>query len=447
MAASNDGGLHSRINLISNIKYSFVVKFIHILTNLYLVKLAIDLSGESNYGLWLTFLSIFTWFSCIDVGLNNSFRSELTKAFDAENNQLFNRITAQMFSQSLVHYLFVLVIVSAIIISFPIENFFSDQHTMGKWEFKSLLLVCFGIYFGHFVLFTTNSILLSIHKAKESFFWLFFQSAITLVILFAFKFSSTDLNLVEISISFCIGPLISWLAATFYYKKKLNFSLWEPNQSNVWYSRILKSTKTNHFFLIQLATLTFFSADNLIIMKLISASEVASYQVAFKYFNIIIVAFNIVLVPFWSAFSSADNNDSQHWISKKLKQLMALWFLFVLGAIAMLFISNTVYELWIGNNFAVSMWLNIAAALFILQIIWNTIFSNYLNSIEKVKSQMIFLIIGAVVNIPLSIYFGNLYGASGIIFTTCFCLLPLSILMPIESFRSLSKKKESLEGV
>ncbi|MGB0403689.1 MAG: lipopolysaccharide biosynthesis protein [Salibacteraceae bacterium] len=447
MTASNNGGLHSRINLISNIKYSFLVKFIHILTNLYLVKIAIDLSGESNYGLWLTFLSIFTWFSCIDVGLNNSFRRELTKAFDSKNNPLFNRITGQMFSQSLVHYLFVLVIVSGVVVLFPIESFFSNQHTMEKWEFKSLLLVCFGIYFGHFVLFTTNSILLSIHKAKESFFWLFFQSGITLIILFSFKFSSSNLNLVEICLSFSIGPLLSWLTATFYYKKKLNFSVWETKEGKVWYSRILKSTKTNQFFLIQLATLTFFSADNLIIMKLISASEVASYQVAFKYFNIIIVAFNIVLVPFWSAFSSADHNDSQHWISKKLKQLIALWFLFVLGAVAMLYISNTIYNLWIGNNFSVSMWLNIAAALFILQIIWNTIFSNYLNSIEKVKSQMTFLIIGSILNIPLSIYFGKLYGASGIILTTCFCLLPLSIIMPIESFRSISKKKESLEGV
>ena len=56
---------------------------------------------------------------------------------------------------------------------------------------------------------------------------------------------------------------------------------------------------------------------------------------------------------------------------------------------------------------------------------------------------MVIFLIGAVVNIPLSIYFIRdlNMGSSGAILGTNICMLPLAIIMPIQAYFIIKKMK------
>jgi O-antigen/teichoic acid export membrane protein len=81
-------------------------------------------------------------------------------------------------------------------------------------------------------------------------------------------------------------------------------------------------------------------------------------------------------------------------------------------------------------------------AVFVLIRVFGDIYMTFLNGIGKIKLQMWLYVFGALINIPLSIYFINYLnlGSAGVILATCISLLGLAVAMPIQSYKSLNEK-------
>ncbi len=173
-------------------------------------------------------------------------------------------------------------------------------------------------------------------------------------------------------------------------------------------------------------------------MNQLTGTDVTNYNIAFKYFNILIIVFNIVLLPYWSSFTEAAHKKDVQWIKKNVKRLVYFWCLIVLGALFMLFVAGFVYELWIGKPVDIPLELSLFMGCSVIITCWNNIFAYFLNSISETKGQMIVLVVSALVNVPLSIVLLNAFGLSGVIIATCIVLFPLSIVLPLQ-YRSIIK--------
>ena len=70
---------------------------------------------------------------------------------------------------------------------------------------------------------------------------------------------------------------------------------------------------------------------------------------------------------------------------------------------------------------------------------------NFLNGIGKVRLQLKLYVIGAFINIPLSIYFAKYlnFGSSGVILGTIVSIISMSILLPIQTFKLLKNNERS----
>ncbi|MGK0701211.1 hypothetical protein ACR3I8_17565 [Priestia flexa] len=68
-------------------------------------------------------------------------------------------------------------------------------------------------------------------------------------------------------------------------------------------------------------------------------------------------------------------------------------------------------------------------------------FAYFLNGINKINGQLITVGLGAIFNIPLSIYFAKHlgFGAIGVVMATIICLLPFAIVGPIISKIEIKK--------
>jgi len=148
-----------------------------------------------------------------------------------------------------------------------------------------------------------------------------------------------------------------------------------------------------------------------------------------------------MLDPFWALYTDAYQKKDFTWIKKTIIRLNKLFVVFVFLVLTLYFISKPLIKFWIQRELQIPNNLLVFMAIFVLIRVYGIIYMNFLNAIGKVTLQMYLYILGAIINIPLSIYFVEYFhlGSSGVILGTIFSILGLSIILPIQTFKILKE--------
>ena len=431
--------------LLQSVLGSSFFKGIGILFNLLLVRYSIGFIGAEKYGTWLTLLSFFTWFSAFEVGVSSSLRNRITPLFSDKKHLEIKRLIEKGYLALSCIYIPLILILVFLSYFLPISSLFTATNDNSS-DIQLIFQVSLLLYFLHFITFFLNTVLLATHRAESTYLITATQNGLLLFGVILFKYLNLTPSLLLFCGWFSIAPFIVWLmSGVTFFKTSLKSIKPEWNNLKLDLRTIFKGINKN-FFVMQICTLVIFSTDNIIVLNYLSGTEVAKYNVAFKYFNIIVILFNLVLVPYWASFSEAAHKKNTKWIKKNIKRLIFLWIsMLVLGSI-MIILSPLAYQYWIGQSLEITISLSIAMCLSFLLTTWNNIFSYFLNSISKTKVQSIVILISALINIPLSILLINYYNSTGVIIATCISLIPLSIALPLHYRFVINKmEKESEE--
>ncbi|MFK7784253.1 MAG: lipopolysaccharide biosynthesis protein [Crocinitomicaceae bacterium] len=430
-------GLSSRSRqLFGNVIGSSFYKGINIIVGFLLVRYAIEFSDEETYGIWLTLSSFFTWFSAVEVGIGNSLRSRITTLFTSSKFQEIRALLVKGYKALLITYG---IVVTALIIPplfWDIEIFFVPRGAHYE-NFGFIFQLCLALYMLHYVFAFLNMLLLSVHKARTTFLIAAVQNTVLLVGVLIFLESDVTPSLALLCIWFSAVPaFVLGLANIVAFRSILKKM--RPSFSEIVFTKPERFKEMNYgFLIIQVCTLVIYATDHIIISNFISGTEVTKYAVTFKYFNVITVVFNLVLVPYWASFAEAMQMNDRKWITKNIRFLsLLIGALSILGVI-MVFFSNSVYSLWIGKDLSIPILLSALMCVSVLLTAWYNIFVYYLSSINQITWQMRLIIIGAIINVPLSLLFIQKMGSSGVILATSISLLPMAIALPIQSFSLL----------
>ena len=161
----------------------------------------------------------------------------------------------------------------------------------------------------------------------------------------------------------------------------------------------------------------------------------------------LIVGFSVVLSSSWSLYSDALVRKDYNWIKANLKKMNLMFLGIVSIGFLLYFFIHPILNIWVGENTVI-----LPKGLVFYNLIYSLIFSFtntymfFINATGQIKLQMYLYLLGALVNIPLSIYFVNLFETStGVILSTILCTLPLLFAMPIQAMvilRKLDAKNE-----
>lgn len=240
-----------------------------------------------------------------------------------------------------------------------------------------------------------------------------------------------------------LSPLIIWTAFypyTFFYR----YPQFRPSfrYINKQISYILCSQGIK-FFVLQIFSVVLFASVNIIISKLFSPSEVTPYQIAYRYFSLVLVVFNIISIPFWNATTDAYYRGDIAWIkrsSRKLDIVVSASFFILL---IMLLLSGFVYTIWIGQEVTIPIELSIAMAAYIFVLVISLRYSYILNGVNALRIQLIFTIFATVVFVPLSWYAGNTFrNVSSIVWVMCIINIP-GMLANAWKYYQIFYKKET----
>jgi len=427
-----------------NILLLFILQVFNFFSLMAIVPVTLNYLGKTEYGIWLTLASVLSWLINLDFGLGNGLRNKLAEALALKDIKLA-RIHV-----STAYAIFSVGILSAFVIYFAIHGLLNWADLLQAPKEYTLLLNTLVLYV--LILFLVQFLLKLItsvinadqRPALNGGLSLITNSLTLLIVYFLSIYSEPSLTIFAL-VSSGIPVLVFLIASLFLFGGYFRNISPSFKHVNLKYSSSLVKLGMQ-FFVIQISSLIVFTTGNIIITQLYGPKSVVTYNVAFKYFYMVPLVFNVALAPFWSAFTEAFVKQEFEWIKSSIRKLVIIWALLSFVAVLMVIISNFVYEIWVGPQVKVPFVLSVACGVFVIIANWNNIFGYFINGVGKVRLQLYYSIIIAILNIPLSIFLARNIGLgiTGVMVSTNICLIFGSVLTPIQYSKLIS---ETAKGI
>lgn len=421
-----------------NIIAESIIKGSSIVISLVTVPLTIHYINPSQYGIWITLSSIIGWFGFFDIGFGNGLRNKFAECIakgEHEKAKIYVSTTYAILSIIIFVVLLVFVSINPFLNWSKILNAPSSMVD----ELRILALIIFVFFCLQFIMKLITTVLTANQQPAKASLFNLIGSLWSLMIIFILT-KTTSGNLIYLGTAYSLTPII---VLTF-------SSLWFYSNKYKQYSPSLRFIKFSYakdlmsiglkFFIIQIAAVIFYETSNIIISQLFGPDQVTPYNIAYKYFSIIPMAFGIIIVPFWSAFTEAWSKKDTIWIRSIINKLKIFWAFLVAIALIMFIFSTFIFRIWVGREIVVPVSLSAVIAFYVLINAWNGIYSNFLNGVGKIKLQLYIALTGSLLNIPLAILLGKELGIYGVVLATVFISLIPAIILPVQYNKIINNK-------
>ncbi|HEY2720981.1 MAG TPA: oligosaccharide flippase family protein [Chitinophagaceae bacterium] len=431
-------GHHRSVKAKKNIITSFIIKGASIIIGLVLIPLTVGYVNPIQYGIWLTLSSIVGWFSYFDIGFGNGLRNKFAESIAKKE---YN--TARVYVSTT--YAVISVLAGIVILIFLCINPFINWPRVLNapsgmaGELGHLALIVFIFFCFQFILQLITTVLTANQEPAKASLFNLLGSIFSLVFIFILTKTTTG-NLIYLGAVLAITPVLVLTASSLWFYTH-EYKIYAPSFKfiKLGYARNLMGLGIN-FFVIQIAALILFQTDNIIITQLFSPKEVTTFNIAFRLFSVIIMAFSIIITPLWSAFTEAYTNKDFQWIKTTLLKLKKLCMLLALLTVFVLLMSPLIFKWWMGDKVKIPFSLSIALSLYIIVCMWQNIHVYFLNGIGKIRLQLYLVIISGIINIPIAIILGKWIGLPGITLSNVLVLAIMGIIFSVQVKKIVNNK-------
>ena len=415
---------NKRSNLImKNVVASFFIKGWSALVTLLMVPLALKMLGVYSNGVWLTISGILLWIDMFDIGLGNGLRNVVANNIATGNTTKVREAISSTFFMLAAIIVPIFILLCFIILAFDMHEALGvDKHIIGQLD--TILIIAIALSCCTFVLKSTGNFFMGMQLPAVNNLIVSLGQTLALALTFA-AYLLGHHSLMTVVIANISAPLIIWLLCL-PYTFIIKYPQFCPSIRliNIQMARNLCSTGVQ-FFLLQICSVILFTSTNIIISKAFSPAEVTPYQIAYRYFSVMLTVVNIVYMPFWNATTDAYSRGDISWIRKTSRKLDLMMGLIFLALTLMVVVSEPVYHLWIGRGVHFPLDLSVSMAVYIFTIIASLRYSYILNGINVLRIQMIFTSIATIVFIPLAWMACKLYGTvTSLVIVMCIVNIP-----------------------
>ena len=381
-----NGGSERTVKAKKNVLYMVVYKGVSILAGLLLVPMTINYVDSENYGIWLTLSSMIAWMSFFDIGINNGLKNKLTEALARKDYMLGQKYVSTTYAILALIFIPLMLIFLFVVPFIPWESLLNISPKYGSSLVVAICILV--VYFClNFILSTINVVMMADQQPAEDYLRSLVQQLVSLAIIYILTITTSG-SLVNLCLALCASPLIVVLF--------FNFSLFRGK-----YARLAPSLKQVdfhvapdlmklgiQFFIIQVAGVIQWQMANFLIIRYFGAVSVTEYNIAYKYFSILTMAWGILNTPVWAAVTDAIAKGDFGWIRNAINNFLKLFVLFTLAGILMLIVSPWVYDFWVGDKVAISFTLSAALLLYNVLNMFSGIFIAVVNGSGQLKIQM-----------------------------------------------------------
>lgn len=422
--------------------YAFIAKMLDAFFSFLLIRITLTYLNEYEYGLWITLSSILTWINCCDIGFGNGLKNKLSEALALNDVDLGRQYVSTAFAAiiAIAMIIFAVYVLVAPIIDW--NKILNVSNTIPKLNLYVSLIVLMFLF--NFVLKLLGAIYSAqmltsvgqtIHLAGV---------VLSLIIIYILTLFKKQGSFIEVSFIHCFASLFIYL-------------LLYPYTFYVRYSRLRPSFKffrrfmfkdliqlSWQFFLIQIATVVFFVATNLIIAQLFSPEYVTPYNIANKYYSFLHISACVLWAPIWPAATNAYVQNDISWLRSSFRKNMLVFGGVFLLFIIMFFLAPFVFKIWLGDNVSISPQLSFVVMMQSVILSYGSFICYYINGIGKIRLQLYGYWFCTVFYPLLCWWASKSFEVPGIVGSVCVVLFPLYILLTVQFFKIISGKAKGI---
>ena len=400
--------------LKSNILYSAILKVIGLITSLLVVTITLNYLNSELYGVWLTITSILYWFSFFDIGLGNGMRNYLTEAVSKGNyKEAQSYLSTTIIALTMIAS--IIAIVGFILLKLLNLNRVFNTNTISNTELQNVLFVAIGFTLILFVLKNIGYVFVALQKYALWDFINTLGNIIGLLIIFLLtKFTNGKLIYVVFAFT-CTPAIIYILAAIPIFSKYPEFRPTIQSFRKDFLSTIVG--KGLGFFLIQITScLVIYGSSNLFITQFCGPESVTTYNIAYKFFNLLAIGYLVFISPMWNAYTDAYVKQDFNWIEKAFKSALKIWLFTEFAGIIMLIVSQYFYLFWVGKAVHVPFMVSLSVFLYISFFNLNNCVTYLLNGLNKIYIQIITSITATFIYLTIMFVWGKNMNIQEIVF-------------------------------
>lgn len=412
--------------LRNNILFSGILKIISLSTSLLIIPITINYLNNEIYGIWMTITSVLFLINTFDIGLGNGMRNYLTGAISRKDFNLGRR-----YISTTLALLTVIALTMAIIISVPMSildfNQFFNTKALSNEGLRNALIVAIGFTLLNFVVKNIGLIFVAMQKYAINDLLSVSGNVIALGIIYLLtKFTTGNLLYVVLAYT-ATHSLIFMLAAIPLFIKhpelRPSFKYFDKGLTRQIIGKGLS------YFVIQISScLVIFGAANMFITQYCGPSAVTTYNIAYKYFNLLVIAYTIILAPMWNAYTDAYVKGDMKWIANNFNRTLKLWGVSVIGGIIMLLGCQIFYHLWIGDNVSVPFTVSLSTLIYVCFFNLNNCVTYLINGLNKLKVQIVTSLAFTAIYVLVVLSIGDKLGIEGVVLCMAGSYASMSII-------------------
>lgn len=399
--------------LRNNILLSGGLKVIGLLTSLLIVPITIDYLNNEVYGIWMTITSILYWVNTFDIGLGNGMRNYLTEALSNNDYKLGRAYISTTFILLSVIALAIALLVIAPLLLLDFKNVFNTQ-AISNTELRNVMVVALAFTLFNFVFKNVGYIFVALQRYAINDLLNISGGVISLIIIYLLTKFTTG-NLMYVVFVYTATYSVIYIIAAipiFNRYKELKPSLKYFDKSH---SKKIVG-KGMGFFAIQITScLVIYGAANLFITQFCGPEQVTVYNIAYKYFNLLVIAYTIILSPMWNAYTDAYVKGDMKWIDNTFNRALKMWGLSIVVGCVMLLLSDIFYHLWVGDKVAVPFTVSLSVFLYVSFFNLNNCATYLINGLNKIKVQTIISVAITALYIVIELSLGKRQGIEEIV--------------------------------
>jgi len=385
-----------------NVAASFIIKGISIIIGFIMIPLCLDYLDKTRYGIWLTVSSLLVWFTFFEIGLGSGLRNKL-----AESLAVNDLVKAKIYVSTTYA---ILALVSVLLMGITLlagrfidwtKVFNTDKSLFN--DISILVNIVFSMFFIQFVLKLISIVLYADQRPAVANVIGPLGNLISIIVIFILT-KTTSGSLVYLGVALSASPVLvmSVFSVVLFTGRYKNIA---PSLSHVRfeYAGSLFSLGVK-FFIIQISGLVLYNSSNIIISHYFGPAEVTPYNIAYKLFSTLNMIFSIIMMPFWSAYTEAWKKNDIKWIKRSVTKLLRIWAIMSICGIIILIFSDRIYSSWVGNEIKIGFGLSSLLLLYFIVFTFGGIFNMFINGVGKIKLQLYYSVISALMFYPLTYY-------------------------------------------
>lgn len=436
------GSQNSKILAINSVA-SVAIKIGSILVALFTTPAYISYFDNSEIlGAWFTILSVLAWILNCDMGIGNGLRNSLVYAiFQNDHKQIRKLISsAYIFLFGIAGVITIAVALLGNFVSWNIVFNISTEIIQPAIFNKAVLILIMSILL-QFVLRLVTSILYALQKAFIPGVLSLITNIIMLALVTVCNLRNKNDDIIKLAVYYLIAvnlPLVVATIVVFVVDLRDDYPTFRLFSMESAISILSTGTK---FLWLQLMALILDNTNSYLISAFVGNSAVVEYQMYYKIFSLpgtIVALFSTVI---WSIITKAKAEKNYAWLRKSFYLFMG--FSIVIAAIEFLIIPllQLIFDIWLGNG-TIPVNVNYALVFAISGSVmaYRTFLCTYSNGMCKLKSQIVWLTIGAAANIPMAYILSRVTNNMlSVIIANIICMAPYCVIESINFCRGFRR--------